>query len=156
MTKGTWILISRLIVLIRPWEPMGGFAAQPRLPPRARGFARAACQMSPYLRPWAKVALPTAHCPRPAPSRTSQLLRMTRSPSTRGLDFAHLRTIHDRHVAVMGVWCVCVCVCVCARACVCVCVGGQTRSPSVAPLDGHAARTASRRTLDARCVCGSV
>ena len=32
---------------------MGGFAAQPRLPPRARGFARAVCQMAPNLRPWA-------------------------------------------------------------------------------------------------------
>jgi hypothetical protein len=31
---------------------MGGFAAQPRLPPRARGFARAACQMAPHSRPW--------------------------------------------------------------------------------------------------------
>ena len=31
---------------------MGGFAAQPRLPPRARGFARAVCQMAPHLRPW--------------------------------------------------------------------------------------------------------
>jgi hypothetical protein len=30
---------------------MGGFATQPRLPPRARGFARAACQMAPHLRP---------------------------------------------------------------------------------------------------------
>jgi hypothetical protein len=37
--------------LRRPWELMGGFAPQPRLRPRARGFARAACQMAPHLRP---------------------------------------------------------------------------------------------------------
>jgi hypothetical protein len=38
---------------------MGGFAE----PPRARGFARAACQMAPHLRPCVKPQQPARHAP---------------------------------------------------------------------------------------------
>jgi hypothetical protein len=58
---------------------MGGFAAQPRLPPRARGFARAVCQMAPHLRPcFAQARAARYRCTCLSPHR-----RSSRSPSHR-------------------------------------------------------------------------